>query len=552
MQRMGNLNLGGIELLEPDPELHALHLGLMEKQLAAMGCSGTYTKREDINAILQGLFKKLNTTFSQYMQRISSRDLSDYFLFQNEQFAKVTAMHKAGTLSTADTAIFERIGPSRQLALRFIVERIVLLGESADTTLVPQVQNFAAHRMFTCAEELVNMYISSDQTFLAFPEHTRLTVAPGKIPFLSLKLDALDPNFGQRVRDSQINNAEKARMKELLGGVELVGDSDARRRHLDAALQDAIGADLDTVFHVLWEFGVPFTPPEGQKYPIPFCLEDELLQKIADKHGIAKEVAGRIVDSFLLTREKMETEKHEVYISNNKYRSFSRPLLRLPHSTGWHITWSPEMVKESLDHFHNMLPFGQAPIEWMPALQGPLSKLNNELSARFEDRYSVLMGERDFVGGRFKGGIGRDGSRLRIPNEVGEIDYLGYSQKHDLLLVTECKFVRWGSTPKDYYNDRQDFVDGKSSHLKQVTRKVEWVTKELPAVFTALKSVLPIPADAPLPNRVAHCIVTYYPSPVSLFVNSCPCLSFARFFDALDASEDWPFQTGIEQVALVK
>ncbi|MDD5026849.1 MAG: hypothetical protein PHH13_05800 [Candidatus Peribacteraceae bacterium] len=551
---MGSLYIGGIELLEPDPKLHALQRKLRGQHLAEMGVSGSSTNPQENNALLQVLFGRLNSTFSDYISCISSRGLSDFFLYQYEQMTKVYAKHKTGQLSPSDDALFQRIAPSRMIALRFIVERIVLLGETDDDSIPHEIKNFAAHRIFTCAEELVDLYISSDQTHLAFPEHTRVTVDLKTPPFLFLRLDALDPDFGQRVRDSQINNKEKLRMKELLGGLELVGDSDARRRHLDSTLQSIVGTDLDNIFHVLWEFCMPFPLPlpEGQKYPIPFCVEEQLLQDIAKKHRISREIVSKIVDAFLLTREKMETEKHEVYISKNKYRSFSRPLLRLPHTKGWHITWSPEMAKESLDHFHNMLPFGQAPVEWMPALEAPLSRLNNELSARFEDRYSELMGERNFVGARFKRRIGKDTARIRIPDDIGEIDHLAYSAKFDLLVVTECKFVRWGSNPKDYYNDRWDFVKKKGSYVQQVTRKVEWVQKEFFAVFAAMKSVLPIPADAALPSRVAHCIVTYYPSPVSLFVHSCPCLSFARFFDALDAADDWPFETGVKQYSPAK
>lgn len=546
---MGSIHIGGVELLEPDAKLRALHLNLMERQLMEMGFSGTSTNPVEINRIVQALFGALNATFSDFIGAISSRSLSDFFLFQYEQMMKVRALYKEGLLSIADTAIFERIAPSRVIALRFIVERIVLLGETDDDSIPHEVKKFAAHRVFTCAEELVNMYILSDQTLRAFPEHTRLTVAHGAPQFLSLKLDALDPLFGERVRAVQITNAEKSRIEELLEGRDIVGDSDARRRHLDPVLKEIVGADLDTIFQVMRLFCAPFIPPEGEKYPIPFLMEEMVLNGIAEKMKLSREVVNRIVEAFMLTREKMETEKHEVWISDNEYRSFSRPLLRLLHVKGWHITFSPLMVSESIDHFLNMLAFNQAPAEWMaPSLKVALTRLHNELSVAFESRYAALMQQRDFVGRRFSGVVGTGVARIRIPGDVGEIDYLGYCQRLNLLVVTECKLTRWGSNPKDYYNDRRDFVDDKKSYVKQVTRKAEWVQGNLQAVFDAMKSVLPIPADAPLPSRVAHCIVTYYPTPASLFVRSCPCTSFAKFFDALDAANAWPYESGVKEV----
>jgi len=542
---MGSIHIGGVELLEPDDRLLIAHNAAIENWLTQKGYIRTYTDKDMINGAIRGLFEMLNTAFSTYMRQISSRSLSDYFLFQYEQLMKVIAKHKAGTLSAQEAEWCERLGPSRQIALRFIAERIVLLGDSEDATPGQDVKNVTAHRMFVCAKSMVDMYVLSDQTFLAFPEHTRMSVNRGGTPFLEIKLDAIDPTFGERVRKVQISNEEKKRMSELLEGADIIGDSDARRRHLDPHLQQIIGTDLDHVFHVLWMFAVPFTPPEGQKYPIAFCKQEQLLDGIAAKVGLSREVVDKIIDAFILTKEKMETEAHEVWISDNEYRSFIRPLLRLPHPDQWHITYSSEMVKESLDHFHVMLAFNQAPVEWMPALKPALSALNKEITAKFESHFARLMKHRGFEGRSFRRSIGTGQAKLRIRDGVGEIDYLGFSPSLNLLVVVECKLARWGSNPKDYYNDRCDFVDDDDSYLKQVTRKADWVQENADAVFSAMKSVLPIPRDAAMPDRIAHAIITYYPTPASLFVRSCPCASFAKFFDAFDTAHDWPYKEGI-------
>jgi len=544
---MGTVIRGGIELLEPDARLQVTHNAFIESWLLGNGYSGTNTNNQIINRALHGLFAELNEAFSTYMQKLSSRNLSDYFLFQYEQLSKVIKQHLSGKLNAADDLWCQKNAPSIQIALRFIVERIVLLGEQDDSSIKQSDKNVQAHYMYLCAKSLVDLSVLSDQTFRAYPEHTRMTVTPGGTPFWELKLDALDPSFSRRLTDAQLNNSDKQRMKELLNNIDIAGDSELRRKHLDSPLTDLIGADLRTVHNVLSFFAQPFRAPDG-RFPIPFRKEEMLFEHLSQRFSLDREIIKNIVKAFLLTRENMSTETHELYISDNDYRSFIRPLFRLPHADGWHITYSPEMVRESIDHFHTMLAFQKGPAEWMPALSASLSRLTNEITKKFENRFAELMTERGFEGRRFKDSVGTQLDELAIPKDVGELDYLGYSAKHNLILVAECKLCRWGSTPKDYFNDRREFIDNVDSHLSQVTRKANWVKKELPKILKGMKSVHAIPKNVSTPLRVAHCIVTYYPTPVSLFVRTCPCISFSRLMDAIDQSGDWPFANGVETI----
>ena len=92
---MASDHIGGISILSPESRIYDFQVDLMEQYLIRNGMTGTFNKPEKINEIAQDIFNTLIVGFDDAMKQLSSRSLSDYFLFQYEQFATINEIYSS-------------------------------------------------------------------------------------------------------------------------------------------------------------------------------------------------------------------------------------------------------------------------------------------------------------------------------------------------------------------------------------------------------------------------------------------------------------------------
>ena len=141
----------------------------------------------------------------------------------------------------------------------------------------------------------------------------------------------------------------------------------------------------------------------------------------------------------------------------------------------------------------------------------------------------------------YRKGIGVGPARILIPSDVGEIDYLGYSESERLLLVGEFKMVRHGFEPTFFRDDVSDFVESKKAYAKKFRKKVEWVALYLNDVVAALESEPNLP-DRIDPKGMAKVLVTGFPSFASYFIADFPCVSVVELRVAYEKQSAWPYE----------
>jgi len=57
-----------------------------------------------------------------------------------------------------------------------------------------------------------------------------------------------------------------------------------------------------------------------------------------------------------------------------------------------------------------------------------------------------------------------NGQTLRVPSDVGEIDFLGFDEAQKLLVIIEAKQVGYATEPRMFRDDQSKFIDGPSSY----------------------------------------------------------------------------------------
>jgi hypothetical protein len=163
----------------------------------------------------------------------------------------------------------------------------------------------------------------------------------------------------------------------------------------------------------------------------------------------------------------------------------------------------------------------------------------------FEKTVEKNLRKIGFIGLRaIKKRIGRNQNAIYIPGDVGEIDFLGYSENERLMIVAECKMVQGGYEGKFFRDDMSDFVTSKKSYLSKFRRKVEWVTQNRDAVIGALGSS-GIYSTVVEPDSIVTAILTYFPSIAQYFIYEYPCISLTNLMLDYQERGKWPYSVGI-------
>lgn len=147
-----------------------------------------------------------------------------------------------------------------------------------------------------------------------------------------------------------------------------------------------------------------------------------------------------------------------------------------------------------------------------------------------------------------QGLIGRDylGSGVNyIKSTVGELDFIGWSDKSRSLILFECKILQDGTEPRMWKNHVDAFIKGKDREPPFVTKlgnKRKWVCDNSAAICDALRSEgLTIDGKATCVNAA---FITYAPEAASNFIEEFPCVSLPEFVESFGMSHKWTHTIG--------
>jgi hypothetical protein len=130
----------------------------------------------------------------------------------------------------------------------------------------------------------------------------------------------------------------------------------------------------------------------------------------------------------------------------------------------------------------------------------------------------------------------KDGSRLKIPFEVGEIDFLGLCPDRKMIIVAEVKQVGFATEPRMFLDDLDKFVTGKNNYSEKFKRKYRWVIDHHEVVGQYLAERLSCSAVV---EHVGYVMITHYPMFVSRKISGFSCVSITEFMRRYKANRTW-------------
>lgn len=512
-----------------------------EGNLRSKFSEGIYTNSQDINSILQHQFKFYSQILEKIIQHIASRHFMEFILFQFDQATLVDDMYKSKTLSAEEDRRWERLGPAFRRGIKFLAESVTLLqpGEVPDAPK-DSLETFLDD-IWICAEQMVDLYLLSDQTVAIFPDDTILTIFPeGRNELIDLKLQK-EHSIHEAVRRDAANRDQFVG-QGLSDYLTNISDHD---KYLGDLLREKLGASYIEIIKVLYNL-IKKAQSASHGFPVLFLNKSNILKLRNEATNISEENLEKILSGFTLTKEKMKQEGCEIWKSKQEYRAYRRGFFEMPHPTGPHIAFSKQMALECMTILISGIVFKQFPTEWRnTSIDSALATISNNAGSWFEDVVKEKFDGLGFIGLKsVKKGIGKGDKYIKIPAEVGEIDYLGYSVKENILLIAECKMVNSGSESKFFRDEIHKFITSKKSYLNKYRKKVEWVRANIDNIVIALNSTDNIRGSIKL-ERIATLIITYYPNIVECFIEEFPCVSITNLMLDYMNLNKWPYSKGV-------
>ena len=362
----------------------------------------------------------------------------------------------------------------------------------------------------------------------------------GRAPFWELKL-LKTCNLSQDVSRDTAN-------RSIFMGSEIstpLFNIDLHDQVIGSSLKSAIGASYREAISVL-RMVVDGSQPVPEGFPTLFVHFSNLVNIVSQHTQLPAKTVETILNGFTITKARMESEGREVWKPKQEYRAFRRAFFEMPQSSGTHIAFSERMAMESWLQLTLNVVFNQFPVEWRnPSVDTSLAMLSNLAGTWFEKIVEENLGKIGFKGLRsIKKMTGEHHNRVHIPADVGEIDFLGYSENEKLMLIAECKMVQGSYEGKFFRDDISAFVTCKKSYSRKFSRKVQWVIQNREAVISALNTS-GMYSTTVKPGSTATAIITFFPNIAQYFIHEYPCVSLTNLMLDYREAGKWPYSVGI-------
>ncbi len=513
--RMYMERFGDIHVFRPRLETELEVRAEAEQHLRARFNIGRYDNKNEINAILHHNFAFYSGLLDQVLPGIASIHFLKFVLFHFDQYTQVDRLQREEQLDREEDDRWTRIGPSLRRAAKYLAERMCFIRPREAPRADERQLLGLSERAWIGAEQVINLYMESDLAFIAFPGQTLLEIfPPGEELYLQQTIVGDCPDLAARVRYDGLDHVR------FIPDAPILSNLDTQDQYIGAAVQDVVGLNYRNTMGVLAHVVRGCRAAPGG-FPIPF-----------------------------MHKERMNAENRELWRPNREFRAFRRAFFEVPHATGEHFVFSPGMAEDAFTILIREAAFGQFPQEWRSdQLTQELGRLGNAAGRWFERVVEHNCQQISFVGQRSATHyIGSGEMRIRIPPDIGEIDFIGYSERERILLILECKLVRYSFEARYHRDDIYDFALSDQSHANKFRRKCAWVQNNLRQISAALNSLQPLRNVHIVPMRLARAIITLHPTMATCFIDDVPCVSLAELMLDYEAMENWPYEIGVSEI----
>ena len=494
---------------------------------------GVYRDASVIKNLLNDVFGYLNQNISILINDLSSRDLLEFLYQEYSRTCKVEEKAKSDPYHR-DACSWRQNRPSLRRSLKYIIEKIL---ESYTCDRRCPFEGYFAK--FETLLELVEMgfffSLLSANTYGVSKERTILEIyEPNENPlkaYFSLKVENFDNDKFQKGAPlyHKFNRKNGSPFTNFIEYFE--------RESLDAFKELSSGT-YDDFWSILTILRDNCVPGDNGVYFIP---------TLSLKNGIIKDcrIPQKCVElffkTFSLTQEDLKASPREMFKTKQKNRLKSKFIVQLDWNGVTHSMWTYEMMNEGIAMLLDSLSYNGLPEEWRtPNMQKSFADITRHFGSVFESYASKYLHNWGFAGQSYKKTLP---CGIDIPNQVGEIDFLGYSSEQKCIVCFEFKNVCYSTDPLEFRDDLDKFIYKDNSYFIKFDKKVEFIKEHVSELAVFFKEKDKVDLDS---KKIVVSFITYAPNISRYYMPKYKCLSISEF-EVEWKENPWQFMIEIDK-----
>lgn len=255
-----------------------------------------------------------------------------------------------------------------------------------------------------------------------------------------------------------------------------------------------------------------------------FIAKNELKRILTEDYNIPLSSANLFFDVFSINKEGLKKEPRVIYDTKQEYRLKVRFILEFELNKATYLLYTLEMLNEAYIMFHKSLCCNDLPNKLKSETIKDISaKITLSYGKKFEVYATNFLKAKGFVGCVSKRKLP---SGNTIPNDVGEIDFLGYSKNLQSVVCFEFKNVFYSTDPLEFRDDLVKFIRKKDSYLNKFKKKINFVKAHIEDLTNYYRQKDSVDLSK---NHLVVGILTYAPNISRFFMTDCKCMSLAEF-----------------------
>lgn len=521
-------NVGGVEIFRSsqahEDKVYARIKAAVFKQFSP----GEYTDREFIISVVNLMYKKYYEILDEYLPKIVPGDFARYLICEYERYGKVEDVYKANGLSAKDEEFWVSYAGSARRAIKHLLE-LICISNLDESRIAPTLeeQEDAISMVFIAAEELVSLYLRSDR-YLVFHDELELRLNPDVHVYFDVPQDSsLKFDIRESVRDTP----------KYVPSPTFLQDVQAHSKILDASFKETLGLSyIQTMQAIQWIINT-FSEVHDPEVSGEFEW-NEVVNTLAHAYHIEPSQAELILEGFSLSAKSMEAR--ELFRSKQEYRAYKRAFFKYVADGEVKVYFSQRMAKESFALLVADVPFRNISSEWQSkCISKALDKLSLAAGRWFEDVVVQNLKDAGIVGSpSIETLIMSKEDRMRIPPNVGEIDFLGFQESQKLLIIIEIKQVKFSTEPKMVRDDIDKFTKGPSSYSAKFINKYNWAIENIDSIQKHFAHNFKLETKLEVAGYV---MITHYATMASLNMRDFSCVPLSEFMNKVKDGQKWPF-----------
>jgi hypothetical protein len=536
--------IGNQELYIPNPSSRSTLRVEIEEHLRSVYQPGIYTGNE-ANEISKHLFNFYHSELKKTITLIDDPFFIYFTLFNFDKATKINYQFKNNKLSKSDSLEWKTRGPLYRRTLSYLLDEMVSnfnFPTKSEQSFMQSMIEF--DRIFLLVEKSINYSIVSNEIYYLNESYKVKINSSGSELFIE-SLDTKESLLFKKLHEYYYKQtALDATLKsKYLEGRAYEDDWVKHGEFLNEAFKNTLEISYSELMFVLTSIILNTKEIEDEK-DIPLVKKNDLIHNIAEQIKRPEKKIQDILDGLILKKSHFVQNKRTFQKYKQLYRVGKRPFIEIEKPDGKYLTWSNEMLKERLNFLDNDFIFKTLPTEWVNGKTLlSVDRISNDAGRWFENQVKQNFLKRGIVGDKIKDKI-LPGKKSLNCGLVGGFDFIGYSQKDNLIILVECKFINPGFEPRSYYDDIDSFTNSRNGFVKKLDKKVEWLLSN----FNEVKREIEIRYCITIPQtciNIGTAFMTYVNTFAFAFIQKYPCVSLTEFFHNYDKKKKWYLKKGI-------